>query len=313
MKVSVIIPTYNHSQFISQALESVVAQRADFTFEIIVSEDCSTDGTRKIVLDWRARYPDLIRLILSEQNVHSNEVVARAFRAAKGTYIALLDGDDFWTCPDKLQLQVDFLDHNPQCSMCCHKVEIANEHGVESPPRYWSPDSLKAETTLEDILQGNFIATCSTMFRNGVVPDIPHWYAALFPITDWPLYVIYAQHGTIGYIDRSMGAYRLHAGGWFSPLAAAEKLDSTSRFYKAINANFDASYAQLVREATYRFFFDWAVEYHRRGDNRLARKCFWNSVALGFPNGIRQMIEASKFAVKLYVPFARAWLGPERV
>ena len=98
-----IIPTYNHERFIAQALESVIAQRTDFDFEIIVSEDCSTDSTRQIILDWKARYPDRIRLILSDRNVHSNEVVARAFRAARGTYVALLDGDDFWTYSKKLQ------------------------------------------------------------------------------------------------------------------------------------------------------------------------------------------------------------------
>jgi glycosyltransferase involved in cell wall biosynthesis len=308
MKVTVVIVTYNHERFIGKALESVIVQQANFDFEIVISEDCSTDATRHIVLDWKKRYPDRIRLILSEQNIHNNEVVARAFRVARGTYIALLDGDDFWTCSQKLQLQADFLDRNPQCSMCCHNAEIANDRGVEVPRRYWVSVGQKPESSLEDIWRGNFIPTCSTMFRNGILPEIPSWYATMFPITDWPLYILYAEHGKIGYIDRSMGAYRLHAGGLYSPLSQIEKLERTSRFYKTMNKNLDFRHDQLARESNYSYFFHWALEYRQRGDIRLARECFRKSLAFGLPGRLHLVIKIIKIAITLYVPLVLSWI-----
>ena len=86
-----------------QALDSALAQRLPQPYEILVSEDCSTDGTREIVQEYAESHPHVVRLLLSERNLHSNEVVARGFRAARGRYVALLDGDDYWTSDDKLR------------------------------------------------------------------------------------------------------------------------------------------------------------------------------------------------------------------
>src|SRR4051794_38896574 len=113
--------TYNHAPYIAQALESALAQTLSAPFEILVSEDCSTDGTREIVLRYADRDPR-IRLLLSHSNLRSNEVVARGLRAARGRYVALLDGDDYWTSPTKLQAQVEFLEARPGFSICFHDV-----------------------------------------------------------------------------------------------------------------------------------------------------------------------------------------------
>ena len=91
IKVSVLIMTYNHAKFISKAIESALEQKTDFNYEIIISEDCSTDGTKEIVLDYKDRFPEKIRLLLSEENIHSNAVIARGIHAATGKYIALID------------------------------------------------------------------------------------------------------------------------------------------------------------------------------------------------------------------------------
>ena len=99
MKVSVLVMTYNHERFVAQALDSALMQEVAFDWEILVSEDCSTDRTREIVVEYARRHSDRIRLLLSERNVRSNYVVRRGIEAARGTYVALLDGDDFWTSP----------------------------------------------------------------------------------------------------------------------------------------------------------------------------------------------------------------------
>jgi glycosyltransferase involved in cell wall biosynthesis len=176
MKVSVLVMTYNHAGFIAQALESALMQQVNFAYEVLISEDCSTDGTREIVLDFQKRHPDKIRLLLSKQNLHSNEIVVRGIEAAQGPYIALLDGDDYWTSPHKLQKQADFLDAYPECAFCFHNATVIHEDGSK-PPRNWTPANQKEFSTLEDIWLGNFIATCSTMFRRGLF-GIPDWYDA---------------------------------------------------------------------------------------------------------------------------------------
>src|SRR5512133_148878 len=120
IKVSVLVMTYNHEKFIQQALDSVAMQATNFDYEILISEDCSTDRTREIVLEFQKEHPDKVRLLLSKTNVHSNQVVVRGIRAAQGQYLAMLDGDDYWTSPTKLQKQADFLDGHPECSLCFH-------------------------------------------------------------------------------------------------------------------------------------------------------------------------------------------------
>src|SRR5262245_61904643 len=157
MKVSVLVMTYNHARFIRQAVDSVLMQRAGFEFEILISEDCSTDGTREIVLDYARRHPDTIRLLLSDTNLRSNAIVVRGIEAARGEYVALLDGDDFWTSPDKLQRQVRFLDTHPDCSLCFHNARV---HRDDADGGWnWTPGNHPRIATLEDLWMGNFIAT----------------------------------------------------------------------------------------------------------------------------------------------------------
>lgn len=272
MKVSVLVMTYNHEKFISRALESVAMQETNFEFEILISEDCSTDGTREIVLDFEKAHPNKVRLLLSEQNIHSNEIVVRGIQAARGQFIALLDGDDYWISPHKLQKQVDFLESHPECSLCFHNARIYHEaEGREG--RNWTPPDQKEISTLEDIWMGNFIATCSTMFRRGVIGTIPSWYNDFFPITDWPLHILNAEHGNIGYIDEVMGVYRYHPGGLYSPFSETKKQQETLKFYRTMNKNLKYRYNKFVKIAISRYFFEWAEEYRNRGDYDKMKDC----------------------------------------
>ncbi len=273
MKVSVLVMTYNHVDFIEQALKSVLMQRATFDYEIIVSEDCSVDGTREIVLEYQRRYPKQIRVLLSEENIRSNFIVTRGIQAAEGQYIALLDGDDYWTIPDKLQKQVEFLDSHPNCAICFHNVRVLDESNGKSD-QLWNSPSQKPIATFEDIWMGNFIATCSTMFRQGIIGEIPGWYETMFPITDWPLHILNAEHGNIGYLDEVMGVYRFHGGGCYSTFPEKKKLTETMNFYKSMNEHLQFKYDKMIRTALSKYFFEWTEEYLKRGDLDQARSCF---------------------------------------
>jgi glycosyltransferase involved in cell wall biosynthesis len=300
IKVSVLVMTYNHAKFISKAIDSALMQETGFNYEIIVSEDCSTDGTRNIVLDYHQRFPGKIRLLLSDQNIHTNAVVTRGINAAKGKYIALLDGDDYWTSPDKLQKQADFLDSHSECSMCFHNAQAFNEDSNQQPWNWTAPNQ-KEFSTLDDLWGGNFIATCSTMFRNNLFEKIPDWYDSFFPITDWPLYILIAEHGKIGYINEVMGAYRLHSGGLYSPYSEKQKLKKTLDFYRRINKFMNFKYDKIINTAISVFFYEWAEEYKKRKNFRSAIECF-NVYLSAKPVNVRiSLKKAIKLGMKLYV------------
>ena len=301
VKVSVLVMTYNHANFIAQALDSVLMQQVNFDYEILISEDCSTDGTREIVIAYQKQFPQKIRLLLSEQNIRSNAIVVRGINAAQGEYIALLDGDDYWTSPDKLQKQVDFLDKHPECSLCFHNAQVFYEDGSKEPWN-WTPSNQKEFSNLEDIWMGNFIATCSTMFRRGLFGEVPDWYDSFFPITDWPLHILNAERGKIGYINEVMGAYRYHSGGLYSSFEEFNKLEKTLEFYQKINKNLNFKYDKLVNTAISKYFFEWAEEYEMRGDLERAKVCYNKYLTGKFINKYISIGKLVKMWLRLYVP-----------
>ncbi len=300
-KVSVLVMTYNHAEYIRHALDSVLMQEVTFAYEILISEDYSTDGTREIVIDYQQRHPDRIRLLLSEENVHNNSVVARGLAAATGEYIALLDGDDYWTSKHKLQRQVDFLESHPECSLCFHNAIVVDETSGGDPWK-WTPEDYPEISSLEDIWMGNFIATCSTLFRRWASGEVPEWYIDMFPITDWPLHILNAERGQIGYINEVMGVYRYHSRGYYSPMSETRKLEQTLSLFQTMNQNFDYKYNNLVNIGISKYFVEWAEEYLARGDVARARSCFRTSL-IGRP--INQFIPAKRLLVlmlRLFFP-----------
>src|SRR5438093_12062470 len=246
MKVTVLVTTYNHEQYIAQALDSVLMQETDCDYEIIIAEDCSTDRTRSIVLDFQRRNPEKIRLVLPAENLGcgGNRVFAQAFELAQGQYVALLDGDDYWTSPTKLQKQADFLDAHPECALCFHNALRIYEDENRAPfPQNFAGQ--KRISALEDIWEQNFVAYCTPMFRKDVLETIPEWYYDLL-CADWSLYILCAQHGKIGYIDEILGVYRIHSGGLWSRLDAIQKLEGLIAFYETMNANLDFRFNDIV-------------------------------------------------------------------
>ena len=213
-KVSVVMVTYNHEKFIAQAIESVLMQRTSFPIELVVGEDCSTDDTREIVRRYAAARPDIIRLVFHEKNVGAYENGQDVLAACQGEYIALLEGDDYWTSPDKLQRQADYLDAQPACALCFHRTLIqVNE---ETPSEEFKIRKRKPVYTLCDYLDNDVeISTCSTFYRRALLGPFPPWFRQL-GMCDVPMRALLAQKGDIGFLDEVMGVYRIHAGGIWS-------------------------------------------------------------------------------------------------
>jgi glycosyltransferase involved in cell wall biosynthesis len=273
VKVSVPMVTYNHENFIAQAIEGVLAQETDFRYELIIGEDCSTDGTRAIVLDYQERHPDKIRLFLPDKNVGMHENFLQVFRACRGEYIALLEGDDYWTSPRKLQTQVEIMDAHPEYSMCFHNVTEIYEDGSQQPHNH-RPSDQKEVSTLDDLLLVNFIPTCSVIFRHGLFGEIPAWYSTT-KVDDWSLHVLNAQHGGIRYVNEVMGVYRHHAGGmWYHHHRShVLRLRESIRAYESFRAHLGSEYFTRISALMARCHYDLAKSYADEGDLASARSC----------------------------------------
>jgi len=246
-KVSVHLITYNHENYVAQAIESALTQQVNFDYEIVVGEDCSTDRTRDIVIELAKAHPKRIRLLLRGKNLEGlgkNNFID-TLNACKGEYVALLDGDDYWTSRDKLQRQVDFLESHPDCSLCFHDAIVVNDHGSEH--RLYPPDQ-KEISTLEDLITaGTFPVTSTVLFRNSLLGPLPDSFYRAFN-GDWMLDVLLAERGSLGYINEPMSAYRMHDGGVGSRLSEIQRTRSHIESYKTIDAHLNHKYSRVVSE-----------------------------------------------------------------
>ena len=256
--LSVVMIAYDTERYIRQALDSVLMQRVDFDYEIVIGEDRSTDGTRDIVREYAARYPDRVRPILRDVNLGMNRNFMETLLAARGRFIALLDANDYWTSPDKLQKQMDFLASHPECSICFHNTLVVYEHGdrpthpfhMARPEHPISRPVPAPVTTLADLVIGNYLQTGSVMFRAGLYGELPDWYLDM-PTFDWPLHVLNAEHGDIGFIDEILGAYRVHSAGfWSMRMSRYESLaevEGMIRAHELIDRHTGRRYHEAIR------------------------------------------------------------------
>jgi glycosyltransferase involved in cell wall biosynthesis len=256
IKVSVCVVTYNHERYIAQALESALCQHTTFQFEIVIGEDCSTDRTREILNDLATKHPDIIRLRLAPRNQGASRNFAQTFADCRGQYVIILEGDDYWTSPNKLQAQVDALDAHPDWAICFHPALCIYEDDAAGPPRtpeHWD----RSEVTIRDLFAQNFMATSSVMFRNRLFGTLPDWFVDV-GIGDWALHILNADHGKIGFLPDEMSAYRIHAGGIFSCLSLDEKLIAISRMLSTVNGHFKGKYSREI-EANRSTTLRWLV------------------------------------------------------
>ncbi|HEV2315085.1 MAG TPA: glycosyltransferase [Candidatus Acidoferrales bacterium] len=244
MKVSVMVITYNHERFIAQALEGVLAQKVNFDYEVVVGEDCSTDRTREILMDFHRRYPDKIVPLLRDHNIGGKENLLATLAACRGQYVALLEGDDYWISEDKLQKQVDFLDAHPDFAMCCSRVEIVHEDGTHAS-EIW-PSRVAGAYGLEDLLAENFVATCSVLYRWDSVEPLPAWFRKVRP-GDWALHALVTRTAKIELMDDVMAVYRVHAGSLWSTQTERTRFRKAVRMLKALDKHLEFQYTSTIR------------------------------------------------------------------
>lgn len=228
-KVTVVCITYNQEKYIGQALDSFLMQKTNFPFEIVVHDDKSTDGTIKILESYQKKYPDIVSLVVEKENQFgkkSVDFIRQMYSNARGEYVAVCEGDDFWTDENKLQKQVDFLDRKKDYAVCFHPVRVFYEDGA-------AQDSIFPEETsgftAQKLVEGNYIQTNSVMYRKQQKYEVLTEY--LMPL-DWYYHLYHAQFGKIGFINKVMSAYRRHdAGIWWND--SANRTQSLNRYGEA--------------------------------------------------------------------------------
>lgn len=300
MKVSVAIVTYNHEKYIAQAIESVLMQQVDFDYEIVIGEDCSTDLTRQILIEFKNKFPEKIKLVLHKQNVGSKENFTRTLTACQGEYIAILDGDDYWISPDKLQKQVNFLDRHPECTICFHSVKRIYENG-----RFvivYPPGKRKFYTLKDLFLHHNFIPACSTMFRNGLFDHFPSWFYIDQMPGDLTIHILNAQRGNIGYIDDIMGIHQYHSEGIWSSVSDIPKLKTEIEMCKIINSNLNFQYNNIIKYCISKKYLLLANHFAKENNRKLA----WEYInrAITTSSATRNIFSKDFFSVilKLFCP-----------
>jgi glycosyltransferase involved in cell wall biosynthesis len=213
--ISICCQTYNHEKFIALCLDGFVMQKTNFRFEILVHEDASTDNTALIIKEYESKYPDMFRCVYQTTNQFAiqNTLTNILLPMSKGKYIALCEGDDYWTDPYKLQKQVDFLEANPDMTLCAHNASISENNTIRKGDFVVEQFTV---VTKKELISHNPIMTASVVFRSNII-DIPKWLGET-PYGDYALYFLAIMKGGIGILPDDMCVYRKHHGGVHSVL-----------------------------------------------------------------------------------------------
>ncbi len=217
--VSIHMTTYNHAPFIRQALEGVLQQKTNFPFELVIGEDCSTDGTREIVLAYQKKYPGIVRVISSDKNVGMKKNNHRTLKACRGKYVAYCEGDDHWHSPRKLQKQADYLDGHPECGLVFSDYDLYFERekksvkNVNQSKGYRAPFNLSIEQVIGP--EGGVIRTCTVMIRKNLLEQVtegdPYLHQSdQFLMGDTQLFAELTLLSKVSYYPESLATYRIH-------------------------------------------------------------------------------------------------------
>jgi len=297
--------TYNHEQFISQALNSILSQRVNFDYEIVVGEDCSTDRTREILLDFQQKYPTRIRPLVRNKNMGAIKNMGATLSACRGNYVAFLEGDDYWVDEHKLQKQIDFLDNNPASAMCCHRVRFLDPDQKEGI--HIHPSCPAGSYSIEHLLEENFVPACSAVVRRDLIGPLPAWHSQL-AMGDWTVFALVSSHGNIELMDEVMAVYRVHQRGIWSSRSRVSRMREISRMLEVLDKHFSFRYKNTIRPVLAQYYLDMALLERQNGNRRDAAKYLMCSLRNGgtrFPHRILGGLAAYSLIGSWYKLFSR--------
>ena len=233
--VSISCITYNHSAYIRQCLDGMLMQQTTFDFEILIHDDCSTDGTDDIIREYASKYPQIIKPLFEEENQYQQGkpigTVVWNLPRAKGKYIAICEGDDYWTDPSKLQKQVDFMEANPDYSICFHKVKTLIQSTGELKDEFIVRD-MPGTSTIVDLAIGNYIHTPSVLYRKSNLDQSVYQNMTPCLPGDYVMWMLLAEKGNIYKIEEFMAVYRYGVGIWSDKASVTNSLESLKTLAK---------------------------------------------------------------------------------
>lgn len=272
--LSVCLQTYNQAKYIEKSLKSILEQKTDFRYEILLGDDQSSDGTREICIEYAEKYPDKIRLFLHkrENNIKINGKSTAIFNSlfnvfsANGKFVAYCDGDDYWSDPYKLQKQVDYLIHNPDTSLTYHSIQLINKEGshINKNAHFTEAESdFSKEELSKAIIQP---PTCTWCFRNSI-KDIPVEFTKSFNGDNFWISLL-GNHGEGKYLKNIQPSYyRIHDDAMWSTIDKSYQLKS--KYYTYLNLSKYYKRKEDINLATY--FRQRAKSYGKMYLNRQLR------------------------------------------
>lgn len=273
--VDVLTCSYNHEDYIRECIEGVLGQQTNFKFRYYIGDDCSKDGTRDILKEYQTKYPDTFFPIFHERNLGAEENAKTLFDKVEAKYIAIVDGDDYWSDPLKLQKQIDFLESNPTYSVTGHSVETLDDHGAKK-----LIEVKEGDFTFRDLMIGMNIPTLSMVFKN--IGKSLNKELSDYPAGDFYIKSFLLNMGKGYLFKESMGVYRVHHSGFWSTqkqkLIHKKTITAYRKFLKSFpEQRRDIIYGTVKYKQKYKLFF-----------NDLSKYIFWDILML-FRIGIKKI------------------------
>ena len=269
--VSVLMLTRNHGAFLQQAIASVIAQTLFDRCELLIGEDASTDQTAAVAWAAAASHPGKIWVfesVAGRLGFHRN--FERLALAARGTFVAFLEGDDWWSDPSKLERQVALLRGQPELAFCGGRTRIwdGTDSSQEQDYQEIGPAGLGFPLTFKDLI-GSYSFHFSAVLMRRHALELPAWIFGQYCL-DRPLYLLAARHGNAGVFDRCMSVYRLHGGGVWSPLGPLAKARRSQQLFTTFTEVFERRYRRCFRRSLSAILWSYLAEALGRGEGQQA-------------------------------------------
>ncbi|MDD3888179.1 MAG: glycosyltransferase [Patescibacteria group bacterium] len=297
--VSVSCITCNHSSYITKTLENFIKQNTTFNFEILIHDDASTDDTVKIIKYFQRKYPNLIFPIFQKINQYSQGISPTFvfnLPRARGKYIALCEGDDYWTDPYKLQKQVDFMETNPECSFCFHASEKIKNGKPSGVTRANSGDTIFYKNNISKIAT-SYARTASLLFKKELVKNIPQWVLNA-PVGDVPLKLILMTRGNAGYLDENMSSYRVNTANSYTRM-----MENNKKKFARIKKNKAKMWSDFNKYSDYKYNEQVIPQQLAANMQSLIGKSFFKRLKFYFSDAIQKPLLSLSLPSRIKVVF----------
>lgn len=258
IKVSIVCTTYNHGKYIRKCLDGFLMQKTNFKYEVLIHDDASTDNTAEIIREYELKFPDIIKPIYQTENQHSKGVkvsITYLYPRVKGKYVAICEGDDFWTDPLKLQRQYDAMENHPEVDICAHASTniFADSEQPIIVKRLFSEQTI---IPVEEVIKGGggYVATCSLFYRSVINENMPEFRK--FLLLDYTTQIAGSLRGGMLYLSENMSSYRIGVTDSWTQRTVKNSSKAFNFFtrqiemLKILDKETDAKYSKEVSYAT---------------------------------------------------------------